>query len=351
MKILYESCHEILEYCELTLFTELGHDVFSMGAYSNPLHAGITRPEIKGAKSHPDLHAIYLQCSKENIHQELVDWCDIVVMMHNSRVNVVDHPQPWLGATPATSGGMTGNNWEKLKKKPVVWRSIGQSNETTETALQPFRDDGLKIVRYSPKEDVIPKYVGSDAMIRFYKDPEEFRGWNGEKEQVITVAQSMKTRGKSLNFKVFEEATRPYERRLFGPGNELSGLIGGQLTFKELKQELRDARVYFYTGTEPASYTLGFIEAFMTGVPVVALGKSFMTMFPEQDTYEVSELIEHGVTGFIGETVEELQQYIGMLIDDKILAKKIGAAGRERAIELFGKQAIKEQWRIFLETV
>ena len=352
-KILYCSCHEILEADELTLFTELGYDTFSMGAYSNPLHAGITRPAIKGARAHPHLHAVYLQCSKENVHEQLVDFADVVVMMHNSRVNVVDHPQPWLGATPTTSGGMTGNNWEKLKKKPVIWRSIGQSNETTEVALRPFRDDGLKIVRYSPKEETIPGYVGSDAMIRFYKDPEEFKDWNGNKLQVITIAQSMNhpSRVRELNFKAFVEATEPFERRLFGIGNETSGLIGGQLTFEELKQELRDARIYLFTGTQPASYVLNFIEAWMTGIPIVALGKSFMKSFPDQDTYEVPELIENGVTGYVGESIEELRKYIGMLLNDAELAKRIGVAGREKAIEVFGKQAISKQWEEFLEGV
>ena len=327
----------------------MGYDVYSMGAYSNPAHAGITRPAIKGARVHPDLHAIYLQCSKENIHPQLVDWADIVVMMHNSRVQVIDHPQPWLGATPATSGGLTGNNWERLKKKPVVWRSIGQSNETTEVALQNFRDDGLKIVRYSPKEETIPGYVGGDAIIRFYKDPNEFKDWNGIEKRVITIAQSMKQRGTSLNFGAFEEATRPFERRLFGPGNEASGLIGGQLSFEDLKKELRASRVYFFTGTQPASYVLNFMEAWMTGIPIVALGKSFYREFPDQDTYEVPELIENGVTGFVGETIEELQKYVGVLLEDGALARKIGDAGREKAIEVFGKAGIKKQWAEFLE--
>ena len=33
LKILYCSTHTILEFDEISLFTELGHEVFSMGAY------------------------------------------------------------------------------------------------------------------------------------------------------------------------------------------------------------------------------------------------------------------------------------------------------------------------------
>jgi len=350
-KLLYMSCHEILEFQEVSLFVELGYDVYSMGAYSNPAQAGILRPAIPGAKPHPQLHAVYLQSSKENIHQELVDWADLIVMMHNSRVDVVDHPQPWLGSTRVNSEGKTEDNWEKLKKKPVIWRSIGQSTKEIEESLKPYRDDGLKIVRYSPKEKTIPSYCGEDAMIRFYEDENEFKGWTGEKKQVITIAQSMKSRGDACNFRAFLEATEPFERRLFGPGNEDAGLIGGQLTYEQLKQELRTSRVYFYTGTQPASYTLNFIEALMTGIPIVAIGKSFYRQFPDQDTYEVPEIIKNGENGFVSDSIEELQKYIQLLMDDYELAKKIGENGRKTAIELFGKEKIKEEWRLFLERI
>jgi len=36
MNILYVSCHSILEHDEIKLFSELGADVFSHGAYRNP---------------------------------------------------------------------------------------------------------------------------------------------------------------------------------------------------------------------------------------------------------------------------------------------------------------------------
>ena len=350
-KILYMSCHEILEFLEVSLLTELGYDVFSMGAYCNANQSGVSRPMIPGLKSHPPLGATYLQSSKENIHQELVDWADLIVMMHNSRVDVVDHPQPWLGSTRINSQGRTGDNWEKLKKKLVVWRSIGQSTRTIEDALAPYRVQGLKIVRYSPKEKTIPNYCGEDTMIRFYGDENEFKDWNGKEPAVITIAQSMKNRGEACNFKAFLAATEPFERRLFGYGNENTGLIGGQLSYKALKKVLRDNRVYLFLGTQPACYTLNLIEAMMTGIPIVALGKTFYKQFPDQETYEVPEIIKNGVNGFVGDDIGILREYIKLLFDDYELAKKIGAEGRKTAIELFGKAKIKNQWKEFLGTI
>lgn len=57
--------------------------------------------------------------------------------------------------------------------------------------LHPYRQQGMEIVRYSPKEKLIPGYMGEDAMIRFYKDPEEYDSWEGSKFQIMTASQSM----------------------------------------------------------------------------------------------------------------------------------------------------------------
>jgi len=161
MKILYLSCHAILEYDEVSLFTELGHEVFSAsGAYQDPTLPTRMRPEIKNAKRYDQLIPSAFQGTRENLHQELIDWADVIVVMH-----IIDWIVP---------------NWEKMKRKIVVWRSIGQSSVGTEMRLEGFREGGLKIVRYSPLEWDIQSYVGEDALIRFYKDPAEWSGWNGD---------------------------------------------------------------------------------------------------------------------------------------------------------------------------
>ena len=200
VKLLYLSCHSVLEYDEVKLFTELGIDVFSHGVYANPARPGDPkRPPIK-FKYHPHLYTLSLTYSKDNLHPQMIDWADVIVVMH-----IVD----WIR-----------NNWEKMKKKIVVYRSIGQSTMAVETMLFPFRQEGLKIVRYSPRERTIPGYVGEDTVIRFYKDPEEFGNWTGEDKRVITVGQSMKGRRDFCGFDIFERATRGFERLLIGPEND-----------------------------------------------------------------------------------------------------------------------------------
>ena len=341
MKILYLSCHAVLEYDELKLLTEMGHDVFSIGAYSNPQQHGLARPNIPEMRYHADLHNIALQGGQENIHPKLIEWADVIISMHNARVRVEDHPQAWIA-----------NNWERMRHKPVIWRSIGQSVQEVEESLRPFRDQGLRIVRYSPKETNIPGYVGGDTVIRFYKSEAEFKDWVGFKRQVITFTQSFSDRKDHLHYDLWMKVTEGFQRVVFGIGNEdLGDLWGGALPYEEMKKQFSENAVYMYTGTSPASYTLSFMEAWMSGIPVVAVGPKIANKIYNMDTYEVSDLIRNGVDGFWSDDVNELRGYIKKLIDDEHLAREIGQAGRQSAINHFGKFTIARQWQDYLSTI
>jgi hypothetical protein len=244
-------------------------------------------------------------------------------------------------------------NWGNMKHKHIIWRSIGQSTVDVENQLEVPRAQGMKIVRYSPMERIIQGYIGEDAMIRFYKDPDEFDGWIGNDKKVITIGQSMKKRDKHCNFTAFYAATQGFPCKLYGPDNEGTGALhGGVLSYTNLKRELRTSRVYFYTGTHPASYTLNFMEAWMTGIPVVAIGpKLGNATWLNQSTYEIPMLIKNGVNGFWSDDINELHGYIQQLMDDDELAARIGAAGRASAIEHFSKNRIMAEWGQFFESL
>ena len=162
MKLLYLSCHCVLEYDEIKLFKEIGIDVFSHGVYRDPNNPGDPkRPGIK-CEVDPKLLELSNQCEKENLTRELIEQFDAVMVMH-----VPD----WII-----------NNWEIMKDKKVILRTIGQSSIDSESMLSQARREGLKIVRYSPRETTIPGFIGQDAVIRFYKDPAEFGPYTGEKK-------------------------------------------------------------------------------------------------------------------------------------------------------------------------
>lgn len=333
MNILYLSCHSILEYDELRLFEELGYDYFSIGAYINPQSPHDNkRPALKN-KYHEHLASVTMVHNQNNLHQEQLDWADVVIVMHIPE---------WIE-----------NNWPLMKAsgKRIIWRTIGQSVSAVEQRLERFRKEGLEVVRYSPAEHNIPGFIGEDSVIRFYKDPNEFGKWNGQDKEVVTFAQSMKSRGEFCNYDMFANTVDGLNAHVYGPNNDDAGdLNGGMLSYDDLKGKMRDAQVYFYTGTHPASYTLNFIEAWMTGIPIVAIGPQHgnSTTF-NQNTYEVPELLHNGLYGFVSDDPQQLRVFVDQLLADESLRKMVGRQGREEAIRLFGMDIIKKQWKVYLE--
>jgi len=328
-----------LEHDEITLLRELGCHVFSPGDYLDDQNPG--KPWLRTTRRQPtqkemdDLNAFnsfgkHGPANKNELTRDFVDRFDVIIVMHQ--------PQ-WITL-----------NWEVMKHKKVIWRTIGQSSVHIENQLAPYREAGLSIVRFSPQEKYLPGYIGGDITIRFYKDPNEYKGWKGNEKSVMTISQYMPLRSDACHYEAFRKATEPFSTKLFGPGNEEVGDINqGEVPYPDLKKALRRNRCYLYTGTFPSSYTLGFIEPWMTGTPVVAIGRKLMhDRFPDDNLYEIPNLITHGIDGFYADSIDELQEIIKNLLDNPALAKRISIAGRAAAIRHFGKDAIKTQWANFL---
>jgi glycosyltransferase involved in cell wall biosynthesis len=131
------------------------------------------------------------------------------------------------------------------------------------------------------------------------------------------------------------------------PGSEDIGGPGA-LTYDEMRGWLRRARVYLYTGTQPASYTLGLIEAMMTGIPIVSIGPSWMDVFPYgPDLFEGHEIVECPRAGAHDDPIDA-ETHVQRLLEDVDAARDSAERGRARAIELFGKDTIGAQWAAFL---
>lgn len=354
MNILFLSCHSVLEFLEVKLFTNMGYNVLSYGAYTSSNIGSGLRGEIHNLYKDQHLTEMALQTSQSNIHPEILAWADVVIMMHNARMHG-EPPQPWLAT-----------NWDKLKKskKPIIWRSIGQSTQIVEEFLTKYRKEGLKIIRYSPKEKNIPDFAGEDAIIRFYIDPAEYSQYEGGVPRIVNISQALfgnknsggnvASRGDHMNIKEFKAVVEGLDWKVFGLDNEDAlEHNGGTLSYEDLKQMLKFNRVYFYTGTRPASYTLGFTEAFVAGIPIVSIGPNLGdSIYKDQKTFEVHELIgESGKAGFWSDDVNELREYCKLLLGDQELAKKIGEAGRNKAIQYFGVDSIQREWESFFQTL
>lgn len=339
IKLLYLSCHEVLEQQELQLFADMSLDVFSNGAYLNPAgHDTLKRPAIKGMKYDPELEKWSREFPKTSIPQEYLDKFNVIMVMHQPE---------WIT-----------ENWAKMKDKKVIWRSIGQSNVEVENMIRRMRYEGLKIVRYSPMEDHIPGSLSSDALIRFYEDEDEFKDWNGNTKRVINISQTLKGRGPSCHYDQIMQIISGFPALIYGTGNDALGpLNGGELPYELLKGTLRDSRVFLYGGTYPAPYTLSFIEALMTGIPIVSIGPSMAEEIAGVDAqrkfkfFEIPEIIRNGENGYYSDNIDELRGYINTLLENHELAKKIGEEGRKTAIRIFSKTKARENWTKFFNTL
>ena len=337
-KILYLSCHSILEYLEVKLFNSMGYDIFSLGAYTDPKGCDGMRPPIDNLVYDQDILDQWGRlCSNHPgedgrgyLTKEFVDNFDIVIVMHLPN---------WII-----------NNWEVLKHKRVIWRTIGQSVDFVENMMKPYREQGLEIVRYSPMENNIPGFIGSDALIRFNMDENDYKIWEGSNKRVITFCQSMRQRGDACNFKVFEEVTKVFPRHLFGPQNEGLDWSSGKITPEQQLEEYKLNRVYFYTGTHPASYTLNFMEASMAGMPIVAIGPFYGNSLNHKNhhLYEIPMFIENEYNGFISDNVYQLRSYIKELLVNDNLAKIMSTRIRNLALSLFSNSVISKQWKQYL---
>lgn len=332
MKIHYISDHAVLEYDEVQLLLDLGHEVFSNGAYLDPAgHITLPRPGLRGAQKYDEFVQLATAHPRTELPDGLIDPFDVIIVMHSPNVIV--------------------QNWEKLKHKTVVWRSIGQSVSGIEKKLEQCRAEGLKIVRYSPKENLIPGFIGCDAMIRFYKDEDEYKGWTGERPQVVSFAQTLKGRRQFCHYDEIMAVIEAFNGKVYGPGNEdLGGYNGGQVPYDQQIRLMQQSGVMPYGGTWPAPYTLSFIEALMTGLPIVAISKT-LAHYPQYenlDFYEVDEILAQ-ISGIVCDTPEQMVAETSRLLTDRAHAENISKKQRELAIGMFGKRVISKQWQEFLD--
>jgi hypothetical protein len=333
MRILYLSCHDALEYDEVKLLMEIGCEVFSTGSLL--FTSNLFRDNIK-LNTNEDLKSEWFRIkskSTNSANQEIkipdsfLDKFDVII---------VSFFQRWLEL-----------NRGSFKNRNVIFRTIGQNLASHEASLHQYKDF-IKIIRYSPMERFIPYYAGEHEVIRFYKDEGEFNNWNGNDKSIINFSRDLNSRPEFCNFFTLRRIGADLGIKIFGNNNEIIQPFSyGKVSYSQLKQELRNNRVYLHTGTKPASYTLNFIEALMTGIPIVSIGRE-LSKFMNLDLYEVQHIIKCGYNGYISDDYDELKDYCSALLNNDILAKEISNNARKTAKELFGKQTVKKQWENLL---
>jgi len=342
MNVLLLTSHSIAEYDDLRMLHGLGYDTFSIGAYTDPASpTDDKRPALPDVPYYADLaercdrqRAEYgepgsaIDWAKAKLHDDIIDWADVIIVHH-----FVDR---WIGA-----------QWPRIRHKRVIWRTCGQSSLDLEAFMTAFVDDGLQVVRYSPAEEryfgELGAFAGQDALIRFGKYTDDYGRWTGVDAVVGNVTQHMAQRGDATGHWFWNEATRGLPTEAAGPGSESLGGIG-EIPYGRMLDYLRRCRAYLYTGTRPASYTLGLIEALLSGTPTVSIGPAaWGEDWGGNALFEGHELARPGF-----DNPHRAHNTLVSLLTDMTLAEELSSSQREFAQATFGMDVIGPQWRAFL---
>jgi len=342
MNVLLLTSHSIAEYDDLRMLTDLGYDVFSIGAYTSPAEPTDDKRPALDAPAHPELAALcdeqreamtrewgepgpYIDWAKGKLHPEVVDWADVIIVHH--------FPETWIGG-----------QWDKIKHKRVVWRTCGQSDPRLEMTMSQYRAQGLQVVRYSPAErrafQPLTMWAGEDTVIRFGKYPADYGPHDGRMAAVGNVTQHMAQRGDACGLDRWLSATDGLAVYPAGPGSESLGGIGA-LPYEGMLDYLRMIRVYLYTGTMPASYTLGLIEAMLSGVHVVPFAWTGPNLWLAR-LWEADDILQTKMAH------EVIPSHLRTALNDQAWAQERGELDRQRAMQLFDVVVVGPQWKAFL---
>lgn len=313
--ILYISCHSVLEYDEIKIFKELGHQVFSCGAYITPLSPQEQLRDPVNLVQNKDWLDVFNRTKCRNLgngfwffSKEFLDIFDTVIFMHSYQGLI--------------------NSMKMLSGKRIFWRTIGQSNTSIEKSISKIKND-IKIIRYSEKEKIIPGFCGQDYLIRFYKDRKDFGTWNREVEKICIFYNAFHARSKHFNINNYERYISKLPHDIFGRNNIEKNFMG-EKTYEEQRKILSTYASNYVINTNPASYTLSFIEAMAAGCPMI-LDRSFENQLDERmDLLDGNQIF-----------------YNTEIKDESILAEKI----KLQNIcfdKFFSKDLIKRQWNKIL---
>lgn len=345
MNVLLLTSHSIAEHDDLDMFTRMGVPVYSIGGAYDPVRPfeGM-RPALPDVIRYPELEAATeeqrarlsadlgdpgpaIDWGKARLAPAVIDWADVIIVHH--------FPEMWIGG-----------QWDAIRDKRVVWRTCGQSDVRLEHEMLRYAREGMQIVRYSHAErsyfSAAGVFAGEDDCIYFGKDVDEWTGWRGDAAVVGNLTQHMRQRGDACGYLFWEEATTGLPVRPAGPGSEAMRGGIGRLDYEAMREYLRSVQAYLYTGTRPASYTLGLIEAQLTGTPIVTMSARY---FAPSGLWEARHLVED--FGFGDHPADANRRLRALLADEaERVAWSQYIQGNARARHGFA--TIIPQWRAFL---
>jgi hypothetical protein len=183
------------------------------------------------------------------------------------------------------------------------------------------------------------KSWGSDEdIVEFGVDLDAYPRWSGEIAAGLRISNQISHRKEILLWDFYEATFGDIDVKLVGFNPDMSGVSPSQ-SWDDLKSILRLHRFFIHTAHPDLEdgCNMATVEAMAAGLPI--LGNKHPT-----------SPVEHGVSGFLSDDPEELKRYAQLLIRDKDLAGKMGAAARQVAHERFSITRFVSRFKRSIET-
>lgn len=335
INLLYLSCHSQLEYNELLTFKNLGFNVKSIGAYTDPHHPFNPNEQkvLLDLEPDPDFIAkakpIQQGWPNTPLTKELVKDFDIIVITHSFEV--------------------LDKNFEVIKDKILIRRTVGQGHSGYEALFSKY-NNYLKTVRVSKNERNYKPYLGEHAIILGALQPSIYDGnWVGDVQKVLTIKNRIKKNPWHTRYETWKFLVTGFEHLLIGGNNEDVPKALSGVSHATIVEALRHYRVCICMPSRPAPLTYGLQEALMMGIPIITLGPNLGD--GGEHTYEHHEIIENGVSGFYSDDLYDLRDMIQILLVDDKMAKEISENEKQLANRLFHPKVIQEQWKNFFNSI
>jgi hypothetical protein len=221
--------------------------------------------------------------------------------------------------------------WDDPHPRKVYFAA--KRDELSEGAWEALlgRSDFTVASYYRPTTDWVRERFGIELKeIQLGLDPDLYRGWTGDKAVVLSVIHSWKSRG--WHYDAYLAATEDLHALHVDHLDRSKPLVG----YAELLDLFRSCRVYLHDGER--EYTVVLIEAMMTGMPIVSF-----------DMPGIENYVEHGVNGFVCRTTREIHDYCTLLLADRDIAARFGAASRAKALLRHHEERWRSDWKNLIE--
>ncbi len=176
-----------------------------------------------------------------------------------------------------------------------------------------------------------------DAVVNAGVEPSDYPPWQGDMAAGIRVANQVAQKRLVLAWDFHEAAFAGLPLTLIGHNPELPG-VAPAADWDDLKARLSRHRFYVHTA-DPRfedGFNMAMLEAMAAGLPVLG-------------NRHPSSPIRHGEDGFLADEPAALRAQAERLLADRDLARRMGAAGRERVRESFHLDRFAQGLRTAIE--